>query len=353
MWCRRYTARMADDGARRSKRVTIRDVAKASNTSITTVSVSLSGRPGVSAETRAHVLEWANKLGWSPDRRAANLRRLDTKLVGVVYEVEHSFQTVLVDSLYVAAADRGLDLVLAGATPHHLEKQSVAELLRERAQCLILTGTQQSSEELGLIARRVPVLSLCRLVEIPGVDVVVSDDALGFQEAIGHLVALNHRDIVHLAGADGDPLAATRQEAYLEAMKTHGLAAHSRVLPGGNTLGEGAAAAERLVESGDLPSAVTCFNDVLASGLVRRLGFMGVRVPEDVSVVGFDDGPESRDPTAPLTTIVQDRPRLASAAMEILARRMERGEPVPAGQEEKSIVPTYLAVRESTGPAIP
>ena len=98
------------------KRVTIRDVARASGTSISTVSVALSGRPGVSDKTRTHVLDVANRLGWRPDRRASNLRRNDIRVVGVVYEAESVFQARLLDALYVAAESCGLQLALAAAT---------------------------------------------------------------------------------------------------------------------------------------------------------------------------------------------------------------------------------------------
>ena len=156
------------------RRVTIRDVARASFTSVATVSVALSGGAGVAAETRAHVQEVADRLGWRPNRYASNLRKTDSRLIGFVCEVEQVFQMGLVDSLYVAAQRKGLELVLAGATAHHDERTCVDESLRARCQAIILTGSGLTEAEMSELAGAVPLVSLCRLVHAPGVNVVVS-----------------------------------------------------------------------------------------------------------------------------------------------------------------------------------
>ncbi|MDK9592246.1 LacI family transcriptional regulator [Propionibacterium freudenreichii] len=143
------------------RRVTIRDVARASFTSVATVSVALSGGAGVAAETRAHVQEVADRLGWRPNRYASNLRKTDSRLIGFVCEVEQVFQMGLVDSLYVAAQRKGLELVLAGATAHHDERTCVDESLRARCQAIILTGSGLTEAEMSELAGAVPLVSLC------------------------------------------------------------------------------------------------------------------------------------------------------------------------------------------------
>ena len=238
------------------RRVTIRDVARASFTSVATVSVALSGGAGVAAETRAHVQEVADRLGWRPNRYASNLRKTDSRLIGFVCEVEQVFQMGLVDSLYVAAQRKGLELVLAGATAHHDERTCVDESLRARCQAIILTGSGLTEAEMSELAGAVPLVSLCRLVHAPGVNVVVSDDRMGLGQAVDHLSQLGHRRIYYADGGPAYPLAASRSNAYLSAMDACGLGDNARVIEGGNTAADGVRAAGRVLDCKPLPTAV-------------------------------------------------------------------------------------------------
>lgn len=333
------------------RRVTIRDVARVSGTSISTVSVALSGRPGVSEETRARVLKVANRLGWRPDRRASNLRRQDVRLVGVVYEAESVFQARLLDALYVAAGESNLQLVLAAATGHHDERKCVNALLQERCQAVILTGSGLSSADIRAIGRRLPTLSLCRYVHEEGIDAVVSNDDMGYAALIDHLVGLGHRDIVHIDGGPRNLLSERRTAAYENAMRVHGLEQWIRVLPGGTTIADGVRTARVVLEFDSLPTAVTCYNDALGAAFVRTLRGGGVAVPKDMSVTGYDDGPDSADPSTALTTVEQAPFPLARVAMELMRRRIDSGVVTQPGAEELVVLPTSLVVRESSGRA--
>ncbi len=333
------------------RRVTIRDVARASGTSISTVSVALSGRRGVSDETRERVVRMANRLGWRPDRRASILRRQDSHLVGVVYEVEQSFQAMLIDALYTAAAERGLELSLAGATPHHDERVCVTEMLRDRCQAVVLTGSGLADAEIAWLARRLPTVSLCRRVEVAGVDAVASDDEMGLSQAVDHLVRLGHRAIVHVDGGTEHPLSPRRAAAYRLAMDRHGLTASAQVLQGGTVLSAGVEAARRIATMEDIPTAVVCFNDVLAASLVHELRALGIAVPGEISVVGYDDGPEARDPSTLLTTVAQDPLPLARATIGFAQRRIEAMRVVPEGEEALAVLPTGFVARATSGPS--
>ena len=99
-----------------------------------------------------------------------------------------------------------------------------------------------------------------------------------------------------------------------------------------------------------LPTAAICYNDSVAAGVARTLRQRGIRVPEEISVVGFDDGPVAADPTTDLTTVVQDMDAIASTAMELLAGRILQGGVVAPGEERVEVIPTRLMVRSSTGP---
>ena len=332
------------------RRVTIRDVARASGTSISTVSVALSGRSGVSQETRSRVIDTANRLGWRPDRRASNLRRQDSRQVGFVYEVEQTFQAQLIDAMYVAAAEHGLELVLAGATVNHNERVCVSELLRDRCQAIVLTGSGLSDEEMGRIARRLPTLSLGRHVCHGRVDVVVSDDRKGLDQAVGFLASCGHERIAYVDGGPENPISERRFKAFRQAIAKHGLDDSLCHVAGGVQPLDGVHAARQLVAMKSPPSAVICYNDVVAAALVRELRVLGRKVPREVSVVGYDDGPEGRDPSTSLTTIRQDPTKLADAAMGLIRRRIDDEAIVSPGDQEMVVLPVELVIRESTGP---
>lgn len=334
------------------KHVTIRDVAKASYTSISTVSLALSGRAGVAPETRANILAVADRLGWRPDRHASSLRRQNSRLIGLVCQVEQVFQMGLVDSLYVAARSRGLELVLAGATRHHDEHTCVDELVRERCQAMILTGSDLTEEQMSEVGQRLPTVSLGRLVQAPRVNVVVSDDRMGLGQAIDHLVSLGHHRIVHVDGGPAYPLGHSRADAYASAMADTGLADHVRIISGGSTLEHGVDAARQLLATRPLPTAVVCFNDMVAAALTRELERNGVGVPQDVSVVGFDDCSVAADPSTPLTTIAQDPQLLAEATLDLLDAALSDAATPDTATETAVVIPTRLHVRSTTGPVV-
>ena len=342
------------DGAqgRTPHRVTIRDVARLAGTSTSTVSVALSGGGKVSEATRRRVIDAADRLGWRPDRRASGLRRFHSRSVGVVYEVEQSFQAHLLDALYEGLSGEHLEVILAGATAHHTEQMCIEDLTREGWEAMVLTGSGLSDQEIAAVARRLPVLSLCRQVALGGVDVVACDSRSGVAGAVDALVSLGHRRIVHVGGS-GQPMADAREQGYVEAMTRHGLAGEIRVLPGGSTIEAGMLAGHALWAMAPAPTAVTCFNDMCAAGLVRQLRMIGVRVPDDISVVGFDDAPVASDPTTALTTVRQDVTLLARLAARVLRTRVEAGGPVRPGAERAVTVPAVLVTRSTTGsPAV-
>lgn len=332
---------------RPSRRVTIRDVARLAGTSTSTVSVAVSGKGRISEPTRRRVLAAADRLGWRPDRRASALRQFEPRLVGLVYEAEQSFQAHLLDAMYVAMSRAGLEMVLAGATRHHDERRCVEELLSEGCRALVVTGLGLSDQEIGSVSARVPTLSLCRQTEVGGVDTVACDSLEGGRLGVEALVGLGHRDIVHVDGA-GAPMTDRRAGGYSAAMAAHGLESHVRILHGGSTLEAGVLAARAVRAMPAPPTGVTCFNDMCAAGLVHELRLLGMRVPEDISVVGYDDAPVAADPTASLTTIRQDTEVLARMAASLLRSRVRAGRPVPIGRERVDVVPVSLVIRNST-----
>lgn len=326
-----------------TKRVTIRHVASLAGTSVSTVSASFNPDSRISTATRERVIAAANQLGWRPDRRAALLRRTSSSLVGMVYEVNRPFQSSLVDRMYAAAAELDLDIILAGATASHTELECLRLLLGERCDALVFTGSTLDSGHLEEAARLTPVLTLARSTNVPGVECVYSDAFEGQRLAVRHLYNLGHRNIGHIAGKNRS-MSNERQQSYLTAMDEFGLGDQAQLFPFGDDMEAGIAAADMLFEMSNRPTAVICYNDTVAAGLVTRLRQLGLRVPEDLGVVGYDNLPIAEASINQLTTIEQDSDAMCKAALAIISRCISDRLVAEPGKEERiSISPTLIA----------
>ncbi|MEN4475082.1 substrate-binding domain-containing protein [Mycolicibacterium cosmeticum] len=325
-------------------RPTLEDVARHAGVSRALVSIVMRDVPGASDETRARVRRAADEIGYRPDPRARRLRQLRTKLLGVTFAAGQEFHAELVDGVYAAADEFGYEVVLSGVTRHHDEQRAVRTLLDDRCEAVLLLGPELPAADLTRLAASTPLVVVARRVR--GVDAVRSDDAAGAAMAVEHLRGLGHRDIVHLDGGRL-PGAAERRRGYTQAMRAAGLPATT--VPGGLTEREGAAAATALLGSGAaLPSAIFAFNDRCALGVLDVLLRAGIAVPQRVSVLGFDDSPLARLAHIDLSTIRQETPQLARAAVARLVGRLD--DPAgDAGPVDLVVAPT-LVVRGTTAP---
>ena len=325
-----------------NRRPTLADVAARAGVSTALVSIVMRDAPGASTATRDRVRRAAAEIGYRPDSRARLLRSSRSRLLGVVFGVQADFHGDLVSGLYAAADRVGYELALSAVTPGRDEQRAVGSLLQDRCEALVLLGPQSPTAALADLATRLPVVVVARPVRSSAVDVVRTADDEGARLAVEHLLALGHRDVVHVDGGRA-PRAAERRRGYREALRAHGLDAH--VLPGGPTEEDGAAAARRLL-SGPLPGAVTVFNDRCALGLLDVLRRAGRTVPGDVSVVGYDDSRIARLSSVDLTSVAQDVEQLTALAVR---RALDRLDGVPVEQREL-VVPPRLVVRSTTAP---
>ena len=191
------------------------------------------------------------------------------------------------------------------------------------------------------------IVFLCEWVEGADFPVIASDNANGARMAIRHLHGLGHRRVAHVTGPEGNVLTTARREGMLAERKRLGLPARDEwIIRGDFSLESGRSAAERILAMSERPTAVFCSADMVAFGLISGLNAGGLRVPEDISVVGFDDIEMSQYYVPPLTTIRQDRQRLGREAANALMERLSRGS-VP---RKLDLVPVELVVRDSTAP---
>ena len=287
------------------------------------------------------MLKAAEEIGYRPDTRARLLATGSSRQLGVVFGMAGRFHAELLDGLYVAAKKAGYELILSALTPSRDERTAVETLLDFRCEAVILLGPDL--EGIPVLAGRLPVSVIGWRVTDPSVDVVRTSDDEGMRRAVDHLVGLGHRDIAHVDGGPG-PVATARRRAYRAAMRRHDLDAHVRVIRGGDNQYDGARATPLLLDGANLPTAVIGYNDDVAAGLLESFARVGVRVPDDVSVVGWDDNALARLPHLDLTTVRQDAVEMSRLAVERSVERL-RGDPVA---KRELILSPELVVRGST-----
>jgi DNA-binding LacI/PurR family transcriptional regulator len=223
----------------------------------------------------------------------------------------------------------------------------VSSLLQDRCEALILLGPHAPTSYLADVATRLPVVVVARAVRHRAVDVVRTADDEGLHQAVDHLVAVGHRRIAHIDGGRA-PGAADRRRGYRQAMRRHSLDAETRILPGGLTEADGAAAARAVLNTpvGQRPTALIVFNDRCATGVLDVLLRAGLTVPGDLSVVGYDDSRLARLAHVNLTTVAQDAEQLTTLAV---TRAIDRLNGTPVAHREL-VIPPRLVVRGTTAP---
>ena len=324
--------------AEQQRRPTLMDVARAAGVSRALVSIVMRGAPGAADSTRQKVLAAARDLGYRPDSRARLLRSSRTRLLGLSFFSAHPFHAEIVDAAYAAATARGYEIALSAVAHGRPETRAIESLLDVGSEALIMISPTLSSQELERFAGQVPVVSLLRNDVGDLVDSVSSDDHAGIRIAVDHLAGLGHRNIVHVDGGTAVS-AEQRRVAFRTEMDRHGLEA--RIIPGGATEEDGLTASRSL--RADLPSAVVAFNDRSALGLIEGFRADGLKIPDDVSVLGYDDSQFARLSYMQLSSISQDAPLLAATAVKQAVERIE------GAKEPAHVVRTpHLVVRKTT-----
>jgi DNA-binding LacI/PurR family transcriptional regulator len=294
----------------RHKPPTIREVASAAGVSTALVSIVFRGAPGASETTRARVFAAAEQLGYRANRSASLMKLRRTKHLGVTINVRSAFQAEMAEEIHAAAAQLGYEIVLSLITAAHDESHAIETLMGFRCESAILLGSQLAETRLSDLARELPLVLVGRRANLSHVDVVRSGDHRGQALVVEHLAGLGHRDIVHVDGGQ-------------QPMRRHGLDGQVRVLTGGDSERDGHRAATELLRHQQLPTAVSAFNDDCALGVIDTLARAGIRVPGDCSVTGYDNSLVAQLTAIDLTSVSQEPPALAQAAVRAAIDRLE------------------------------
>jgi len=324
---------------------TIKDVARELGMSVATVSRALSRPELLRSETRERVMSVVDRLGYRPNLLARGLRRGQTRaILLVVPNLSPFFLEIFAGAEEVTRqADFAL---LLGNSNGDAEKEQACfdQVASGRADGIILlTGLAPAAYAVG----RQPLPPLVTVLErLPNraVPVIRTDHHAGALEATRHLIDLGHRRIAHIAGSKQAPSTARRVDGYREALQTAGLPAPQELIyPGDFTMPSGSAGMQQLLSLDEPPTAVLCGNDEMAFGAIRALHKVKLTVPDDMSIVGFDDLNMAAFYNPPLTTVHIARHELGRRAALELIEQLE-GRDVA----HEIVLPTRLVIREST-----
>ncbi|MEU9015240.1 LacI family DNA-binding transcriptional regulator [Streptomyces sp. NPDC048479] len=327
--------------AKRAKRVTIADVAREAGASVATVSRVLNGVDTVAPDLAERVRTAIGDLGYRPSAAAQGLARGRSGTIGVlVPDLANPYFHGIIKSVSVVARDAGSRvLVMDSNEDPDVERELTEDLIRYADGLLLCSPRMPRADLAALAGRGTPMLVTNRQVAGLALHSITVDFFRGIMAVCGHLAQLGHRKVVYLEGpehawANGERLRA------LSGAEAFGLEVHS--VPCGSTTDEGYAAAPAALESG--ATAVIAYNDFVALGVLARFCELGVKVPDDMSLTGFDEIDMARFSAPPLTTVAVPRDRLGRIAGEALGRIMGGDEDV-----EPATVPVELRVRSSTG----
>ena len=343
----------------RSSRIpTMQDIARASGVSQSTVSRVLTGAPTVvpiNPATRERVLEVARQLRYRPNPLARGLRGARTMLLGVIVrEITDPFFAGAVDAISSEANRRGYNVVLGHAHGKTDEAIALRAVLETRhCDAILLLGDTSDQPRLleDLRDTNITVVGLWQgSAPVRGISTVSVDNRAGVEALLGHLLGLGHKRLAFIGGGFGEGLLlgdiGERRAAFLDLMAAAGLPVNDGYIREiKNNLSGGATAFESLMKLPVRPTAILASTDLLAIGAIHSAGRMGMTVPGDISIVGFDDLPMAEYTNPALTTVRQ--PMAAMAAVGVgAAIDNNGGEEAP---EVKLLVPS-LIVRESSGP---
>jgi LacI family transcriptional regulator len=348
---------------RRSNLPTLQDVAREAGVSAMTVSVVLNGARSatrVSDATRTRIMEAAARLRYRPNAAARGLqrRRMDTLgLVAVVDggELNLYFLEVL-NGILEAAAKRGQNTTVFSVPQWEGSEERILEFADGRVDGLLFIGPLLTPEFSHTLHMRLPFVALHGDGIPPEMYNITVDDEGGAYAITRYLIERGHRHIAHLTGSLELSGAQKRVVGYRRALTEAGIPVdESLILPGGFWSGSGRERAEALLtppQAATLPTALFCANDGIASGCMEVLAAHGLRVPDDISVVGFDDALNARMTSPPLTTVRQPFRDMGHHAVDLLLSQLA---PAPEGDMSgarlhSEVFNVELVIRGSVGP---
>lgn len=327
------------------------DVAKLAKVSTATVSRVLTDDPRVTSRTRRRVLEAVQTLEYKPNRLASNFRKNSSRTVLVVLpDITNPFFSEIVQGFEAAALERDYHVLLGDTRNSLVLERDFIQLATERfVDGLVLATARLSKQDLLPICEQIPVVLACEYLDDIDLSTVSIDNVEAARTATQHLMDLGHERIGFVTGSLNVILSRDRLRGFREAHLLRGFAVDGTMIVEGDFVSEsGEAAVEQLLNRNPRPTAIAFSGDQMAIGALRALRRKGIRVPEDISVIGFDDVPMCQYVQPELTTIHQPKFEIGLTAMNLLLDIIEQKSKIP----KRIILPHRLIQRDSTARCI-
>jgi len=328
----------------------IRTVAGVAKVSIATVSRTINGSPLVSDRLSKRVWQAINQLNYFPNSHARTLVSGRSRLLGIIVEnITNPFFPELIQSFEEIAVSHGYEILVSSSNSDPVVLTACVRRMLERKVDGVAVMTFGEEEPVldQLVNRNVPIVLAEFKLDDPKARTILLDYSNGIHAAVNHLVKLGHSKIAFLAGPHKLHSAITRENDFRTAMQAAGFAIQKKwIVECDHTLKGGVAGFNQLQALATRPTAIVCSNDMTAIGVLRAAYMEGLRVPQDLSVIGLDDIDFAEFTLPPLTTIRLSRADLARAAFDALRQQAET--PNAPNMQREFLVSTSLIVRGST-----
>lgn len=333
------------------RRTSFRDIAAAAGVAVSTVSRYLNGQMILKPETEARVLQAMDALGYAQSSRRPNAPVVRLGVIGlVVPQIGNDYFSRIADSVVTSAESQGFSVLIASTQNHSRKQLEYVDLLAGAAVSgIIYAGNYVSNSALSsVIEQGTPVVVIDEaLIGAPPTDTVLVDDYAGAYQAVAHLAALGHQRIALVTGPSSLNSVQERRRGYIDALRKANIDPDDQIQISGEFSEDfGVGAVSRLMAAKEPPTAVFAASDTIALGVMIGARNSGISIPQDLSIVGFDDSSGAGYVTPRLTTVRTPLDKMAAMAVAALIERIES----PRRPAQTAITPVVLVVGESSAP---
>lgn len=331
--------------------VTIKDIAEKLGVSYATVSRALNNRPEVKEETRQKVLDAAGEMGYRPNRIARSLVTRRSQCLGlIVPDIMNPFFAELARGVDEAAAKQGYSVYLCNTNWNEKKELTYLNLLdgRQTDGIILASARDEGTNVKKFIERELPLVVVNSLFKEFDCHQVMIDNIRGGYLATAHLIKLGHRSIGFIGGLKHVKATVDRLEGLRLALKEEGLKIDEQLISfGAYTWESGFSRTKALLDQGKRPSAIFAANDIVALGAIQAADERGLKIPEDLAIVGFDDIAFSAYPKVRLSTVSQEKKQLGRCAVEIILKQLKGKPGLP--KKERIVLQPSLVIRRTCG----
>jgi LacI family transcriptional regulator len=307
--------------------VTIKDIARELNISPSTVSRALKNHPDISPETKKAVNELAQRLNYQPNAVALSLKQRRSNTIGVIIpEIVHYFFSSVISGIEDVAYDAGFNVIICQSNEkYEREVANARTLLSSRVDGVLISITKEDVDYQhlsNLKDNNIPLVFFDRIVPGLFADQVIIDDKKAAYEATEHLIKSGRKNIVHFAGPPSLLIGRQRKEGYILALQKAGLPVKEELILEADTFEKARISIMKLIHENTDFDGLFAVNDLTAIGAMKTLQKRGVKIPEDVAIVGFSDGRMSGITDPPLTSVDQHGYEMGTVATQMLLKRI-------------------------------